>query len=216
MSYPAPLTATLTGASVGQLAYWRRNQPGKGILFAPEHGTRPRALYSYRDVIALRMFVRLRGELSLQKLRKVVAWLDQHSPDTHLSAHRIKAVRQQTAVWISPDGEYVDVVERPGQGAFKVVMDDVFNAFTAGNGRRVPDLREPTSGVIIDPAVRGGFPVLEGTRVPFDVIASLRAEGLAPDEIAELYPAVRPSDIDGAVELAALVAESGWRGTTAA
>jgi uncharacterized protein (DUF433 family) len=216
MSYPAPLTAALTGASVGQLAYWRRRQPGKGVLLAPEHGTRPRALYSYRDVVALRMFVRLRGELSLQKLRIAVDWLAKHSPDTHLSAHRMHAIPRQTAVWISPDGDYIDVVERPGQGAFKVVMDDVFNAFTASNGRRVPDLRQPTHGVVIDPEVRGGFPVLDGTRVPFTVIAGLRAEGLAPDEIAELYPAVRPSDVAGAVQLARLVAESTTPGSTAA
>ena len=66
MSYPPPLTATLSGATVGQLSYWRRKTASKGVLFAPEYGSRPRALYSYRDIIALRMFVQLRGDLSLQ------------------------------------------------------------------------------------------------------------------------------------------------------
>ena len=48
---------------------WRRKTASKGVLFAPEFGSRPRALYGYRDIIALRMFVQLRGDL-VQKGRK--------------------------------------------------------------------------------------------------------------------------------------------------
>ncbi len=155
MSYPPPLAATLSGASVRQLTYWRRNTPGKGVLFAPEHGTRPRALYSYRDIVVLRTFVQLRGDLSLQKVRKVVALLESMHPGTHLSAHKVKAEPGgATAVWVTPDGDYVDVLKSPGQRALKVVMDDVFGAFTTSDGRHVPNLGEPTTGVTIDPEVR--------------------------------------------------------------
>lgn len=217
MSYPTPLAAALSGASVPQLNYWRRNIPGKGVLFAPEHGSRPRALYSYRDIVVLRMFAQLRGDLSLQKVRKVVALLDQMHPGTHLSAHKLKSLPgEATAVWVTPDGEYVDVLKRPGQGALKVVMDDLFSAFTTSDGRHVPNLGEPTPGVTIDPEVRGGYPVIEGTRIPFHVVAGLCADGMPPKEIAELYPSVSTYDVEGAVELAQLVDQTTKRGPTAA
>src|SRR5262249_49494025 len=120
---------------------------------------------------------------------------------------RVQAVPgKQSAVWIAPDGSYIDVVERPGQGALKVVMEDVFEGFTSGTGRHVPSLREPARGVVVDPEVRGGFPVIAGTRIPFNIIAGLHADGLPPAEIAELYPSVTPEEIEGATELAELVA----------
>jgi uncharacterized protein (DUF433 family) len=174
-------------------------------------------LYSYRDIVALRMFVQLRGDLSLQKVRKVVALLEKHRPGAHLSTHKVKAAPGGgTAFWIMPDGEYVDVLEHPGQGSLKVVMDDIFNSFVTSDGRRVPSLREPAAGVSIDPDVRGGYPVIEGTRIPFNLVAGLRADGVPAEEIAELYPAVTSADVDGAAELARLVAENTWRGKTAA
>lgn len=209
MSYPPPLAATLSGASVRQLGYWRRNIPGKGVLFEPEHGRRPRVLYSYRDVVALRMFVQLRGVLSLQKLRRVVSWLAEHNPDTHFSAYHVRALDGgKSAVWISPDGEYIDVIQQPGQVGIMVVMQEVFRTFTTNAGRWVPDLGEPARGVTINPDVRGGFPVIEGTRIPFNVVAGLSADGLTPEEIADLYPAVTPTDIQGAADLAELVASN--------
>src|SRR5882757_4223376 len=105
MSYTPPLAATLTGASVRQLAYWRRNTPGHGVLFAPEHGTRPRVLYSYQDIVALRMFVQLRGVLSLQKVREVASYLLTNFPAAHLASHTVKAAPGgRTAVFVSPDG----------------------------------------------------------------------------------------------------------------
>jgi uncharacterized protein (DUF433 family) len=153
------------------------------------------------------MFVQLRGDLSLQRVRKVVLWLQQNHPDTHLSAHRVNAVPGgQTAVWVGADGSYVDVVERPGQGGLKIVMDDVFKSFRTRAGRFVPDLAAPADGVSVDPEVRGGYPVIEGTRIPFNIVAGLHADGLQADEIAMLYPSVTPREVEGASSLAALVA----------
>lgn len=209
MSYPPPLTATLSGATVRQLAYWRKSSLGKPALFEPEFSRSPRVLYSYRDIVALRMFVQLREELSLQRVRKAVRWLELQFPDTHLSAHRIKTVPgTTTAVWFTPDGDYVDVVQEPGQMGFKVVLQDLLSEFTTSKGRRVPNLGEPTQGVLIDPEIRAGFPVIEGTRIPFTLVAGLRDDGLSNAEICELYPTVTPREVAGAVELAHWVDES--------
>jgi uncharacterized protein (DUF433 family) len=78
----------------------------------------------------------------------------------------------------------------------------------------VLSLRHPVPGVEVDPDVRGGYPVVEGTRVPYDVVASLAADGLGPEEIARIYPSVDPSAVDGAAEFARRVERQ--RGVTAA
>jgi uncharacterized protein (DUF433 family)/DNA-binding transcriptional MerR regulator len=209
MPYAPPLAAALSGATIRQLAYWRRGTGSHGPLLSPEYGRTPRVLYSYQDIVALRMFVRLRQATSLQRIRKAVAWLQENHPDTHLSAHRIRAQPGgQTIVWISKDRDYFDIVEHPGQGGLQVVMDEVFDEFKTSSGRRVPDLARPAPGVSVDRDVRGGFPVISGTRIPYDIIASLHRDGLKPADIHTLYPAVGKGAVAGAAELAGLVAEN--------
>lgn len=207
MAFPAAVAAALSGATVRQLSYWRTQREGRPALLVPEYGTRPRVSYSYRDVVALRVFGQLRDELSLQKIRKAVSWLQENHPDTHLSAHSLKAEPSgRSIVWISEDGEYIDVVERPGQAGITVVMEDVFGAFVSRQGTTVPDLRHPAAGLQVDPGVRGGYPVIAGTRIPYDVVEGLRADGMPPSEIMDLYPGVAAVAVDGAAEFAQLVA----------
>lgn len=209
MAYPPPVTAALTGASIRQLSYWRHARKGTEPLLVPElAASGGRVLYSYRDVVALRMFVYLREATSLQRIRRAVSWLQETHPDTHLSTHRLKAhPRGRTIVWISPAGDFFDVVEHPGQQGIRVVMADVFGQFSIPDGRRVPNLANPAPGVQVDPQIRGGYPVIAGTRVPYDVVAGLKADGLDAADIAGLYPGVGPEGVDGAVEFAELVAD---------
>ncbi len=208
MAYPSPVTAALTGASVRQLSYWRHAHKGRAPLFVPELASGRRVLYSYRDVVALRMFVYLREETSLQRIRRGVAWLQATRPDTHLSTHRLKTgPRGKTIVWISPEGDFFDVVEHPGQQGIPVVMEAVFSRFVTRTGRPVPELATPTPGVEVDPQIRGGYPVVAGTRIPYHVVAGLKADGVDAADIAKLYPGVRPEGVDGAVEFAELVAK---------
>ena len=82
----------------------------------------------------------------------------------------------------------------------------VFRSFTTEDGRFVPDLANPAQGVVIDTEVRGGYPVLAGTRLPYDAVASLSEDGLTDTEIISLYPAATHDGITGARELAQLVA----------
>jgi uncharacterized protein (DUF433 family)/DNA-binding transcriptional MerR regulator len=208
MAYSAQLAATLSGATESQLRYWRRSRNGEPPLLAPEYGSRP-ASYSYRDVVTLRMFARLREEISLQKVRKAVAYVESQLPEgAHISEEQIRALPGGgSAVWISKDGEYVDVVEHPGQSGFRVLMEDIFRSFVTHSGREVPDLLHPAPGLVIDPAVRGGAPVAEGTRITYDRLATLRQDGLTVDEVRELYPWVSAESVNGATEFAHRVEE---------
>ncbi len=202
--YSTRLTAALSGATPGQLAYWRRDH-GHGPLLSPEYGTTPRASYSFRDVVALRICVKLRKETSLQRVRRSVAHLKAVTPTLHLSAHHLKS-DGHTIIWLTEQGDYIDTVEQPGQPGFAVVMEEVLRAFETANGRRVPDLRTPAQGLSIDDAVRSGYPVLAGTRIPYDTVAGLADDGLSDADIVDLYPNATHEGISGAKELAELVA----------
>jgi uncharacterized protein (DUF433 family)/DNA-binding transcriptional MerR regulator len=203
MAYSTQVTAALTGATVSQLRYWRLPRDGKEPLLAPEYGSRPSAAYSYRDIVALRVFTRLRERVSLQKIRKAVSYLERHLPGKHLSEQQLAAVPGgRSIVWISEDGDYFDIVEHAGQAGISVVMDEIFRGFRTDRGQEVPDLTRPASGLTIDPEVRGGIPVAEGTRVTYNTLAGLTRDGLSVDQIRELYPWVSPESVAGASEFA--------------
>lgn len=68
---PDFLAAALSGATTGQLRSWRQDR-GNGPVLCPELAAKP-ALYSFRDVLALRAFAILRQDVSLQKIRKALA-----------------------------------------------------------------------------------------------------------------------------------------------
>ena len=48
-------------------------------------------------------------------------------------------------------------------------------------------MSESESGIVIDPSVCGGRPVIKGTRIPAAIILELYEKGLSEDEICELY-----------------------------
>ncbi|MGW2614407.1 hypothetical protein [Streptomyces sp. NPDC001500] len=67
------MAAALSGATVGQLRTWRQDRDN-GPILQPELAARP-TLYSFRDVLALRVFAHLRQDVSLQKIRLTLATL---------------------------------------------------------------------------------------------------------------------------------------------
>lgn len=206
--YSSRMTSILTGATPDQLRHWRRDSETEPLL-APAGGSDGRALYSFEDVVALRMFVNLRRQTSLQKIRRAVRYLRTEHPETHLSTHHLKASPDgRTIVWIAEDGDVVDVVEHPGQAGIKVVMERIFGEFLTEDGRMVPDLSTPAPGLAIDEGVRGGYPVLAGTRLPFDDVASLIRDGLTNHEIIAIYPTATPEGIAGARQFAEMIEEN--------
>lgn len=69
MAYAPTMAAALSGATINQLRHWRNAQTKSGPLLMPEVSISPRVFYSFRDLLALRTFVRLRQNASLQKIR---------------------------------------------------------------------------------------------------------------------------------------------------
>ena len=88
VAYTTKMAAALSGATTSQLRHWRR-QTDVGVVLVPEVARSPRALYSFRDVPALRTFVHLRNSSSLQKIRTALGTLRNLGERDHLSSYRL-------------------------------------------------------------------------------------------------------------------------------
>ncbi|MFC4119047.1 DUF433 domain-containing protein [Nonomuraea zeae] len=199
MSYSPKLAAALSGATLRQLAHWRKASAGRGAVLVPEvSGIRP-ILYSFRDLVALRTCVKLRNDASLQKIRRALDTLrDDLREREHLSEYRL--VADGSTIYLVEPGQATDLVRRKANVVIHELVD-VLRPFYR-DGRHIPDLLQPRDHVTVDPAVRGGMPVIEGTRVPYDEVAALLRDGVSADRISEYFPSVTAAAAQDAMDFA--------------
>jgi uncharacterized protein (DUF433 family) len=170
VTFSPKLAAALSGATLGELARWRRT----GVLVPEISAERP-VLYSFRDVVAVRICIKLGGDVPLRRVRQA---LDVVGDDLDLLSGAVAVV--------------------------DVVVQDVPEPFDRGD-RRVPALLRPRDHVRVDPGIRGGEPVIEGTRVPYGDIAGLLRDGVPAERISEFYPGVTAEAARDAADLAEYV-----------
>jgi uncharacterized protein (DUF433 family)/DNA-binding transcriptional MerR regulator len=202
VAYPVKMAAALSGATVNQLRHWRSARTGP--LLAPEIATAPRALYSFQDVLALRTFVRLRENASLQKIRAAIGNLRDIGEAGHLASYRLVSDKGGGIQLVTED-QAVNLGKEPGQLQLVAVIGDIIAPFAARAGVLVPDLLRPRPGLAVDPETQGGTPVIAGTRVPYDAVASLMQDGVTAEQIAGYYPAVSAEAASDALDFARYV-----------
>lgn len=203
MPYPVKLAAVLTGASSSQLNRWRRD----GLL-APEISADRPILYSYRDLVAVRTFVKLRatGSLSIQRIRKSQESLREMDFNDHPAAYRFVTDGHIIALLDQDDEPAIDLTRHPGAAVMRFSLAEVFNEFKSRSGRTVVPFQRPAPGVQVKPSRMGGWPTIEGTRIAFDTISSF----IGDDErnfnyVSQFYPGVTQEAARGAVQLASQV-----------
>jgi uncharacterized protein (DUF433 family) len=181
------MASALSGATVGQLAYWRH---GEQQLLVPEVSASKPVLYSFRDLIALRAFVYLREKRPLQTIRRALSNLREIGETEHLSRYRLVAQGRKSIALVHAEGDgAVDLVEKPGQQLTVIKLGDILHSFPLGD-IEVPDLAQPRRRISVSPSVRHGHPVVAGTRVSYELVAGLVRDGVPPDEIKAYYPGV--------------------------
>ncbi len=192
---------------MNQLAYWRRQTRSDAPLLVPSAARSGRFLYSWADVLALRSIVYLRQVKSLPRIRKAVETLVrlEEAEWEHLARYRFVRT-PDTIIVETRAGRLIDLERQPGTMLEDILMEDVLKPFDTESGRRVPDLRRPRPFLSVDPGVLGGYPVLAGTRVPYDVVAGLAEDGYHEAEIIELYPSVKEGTVADASAFAKEVA----------
>lgn len=205
MSFSTSLVAAHSGLTERQVRYWSKPQRGRPALLQPEYRGRP-ALWSFRDLVALRMLAYMRVDegTSLRRIRNAVEALRRVTSEAHLSEHELRAAGG-TVLWFPDEGTGVDPVT--GQQASRVLLNDVLGEFRAKDGGRVLPLFRPYPDLSVDPEVLSGFPVALGTRVPYDMIAGLVRDGVPPAEVRGYYPSVGVDGARDAVKFAHFVEE---------
>lgn len=100
--------------------------------------------------------------------------------------------------WKSPSAEQCDVEIRLAGGVIRIELKNACSRLA----KRWRALRNATQMVISDPTIRGGEPVIRGTRVPVYVIADLMRQGAGLREILEDYPSLDAQMIRAALAYA--------------
>jgi uncharacterized protein (DUF433 family)/DNA-binding transcriptional MerR regulator len=195
MSFPVKVTSVLTGASISQLRHWKQTS-----LLIPEISERPYR-YSFRDLVALRTFVKLRSAQPLQRIRKAMLSLEQLDLTDHPSKYHLVA-SGNTILLVEQNETATDLLIHPGNQLI-ATMADVFAPFENLQGRTVIDFRRPRPHLEVREKRIGGWPTIEGTRVPFDVVADLLADpALGPRDVARIYPNVGEAAARDALDFA--------------
>jgi uncharacterized protein (DUF433 family) len=205
VAYPPYMTAALSGATVRQLAHWRR-ETSSGAVLIPEVSPSKPILYSFRDVVALRTCVYLRKEASLQKIRRAIGNLRSLGELDHLSKYTL--VSENESIVLVESDSATDLVKQPGQTVM-AEMSNVLRPFLNKNEVEVPALLRPREHIAVDPEVRSGHPVITGTRVPYENVAGLVADGVPADSIGDYYPSVNEAAAVDALSFAKYV--DSWR-----
>ena len=141
--FTAEQASHFTGCTSHQLRYWDRIGLVKPTVQST--GGRPgvRRLYSFRDVVALRV-VRslLDGGMSLQRVRRAYEYLRKKAGlDEHLS--EVKLVTDGVSIFkvCRDDGEVLDALKE-GQMAFFVALGDIVRSVDARVAQYVYDRQE--------------------------------------------------------------------------
>lgn len=191
MAFTIEMASFLTGATNYQLRSWKT----KGIVVPEVRSERP-MLYSFRDLVALRTITRLRSRNPLQRIRRALDTLSDQELQEHISEYRFATDGRSIKVWT--EAGFLDLVNNPGQWEF-VSLEDIYAPFENMNGREVPHFLQPSDGIELRADRLGGWPLIEGTRVPFDCITDLLSdEDMSIEEIQEYYPNVSASAVEQA------------------
>jgi uncharacterized protein (DUF433 family) len=156
-------------------------------------------LFSIRDVIALRSFVKLRNKVSLQKIRKAVGQLPNLEDLTdHPGAYEFGT--DGNTVVVRRGDELIDLVKEPGTRVL-ATLEDIFAPFTARTGGAVPPFLQPRPNLAVDLRRSGGLPTIVGTRLVYDNVAALVRTGEVPyDRVSYFFPGVTPEAVADAVD----------------
>jgi DNA-binding transcriptional MerR regulator len=115
--YSGTRAAQIVGITYRQLDYWARTDLIRPSL-ADATGSGSRRLYSYRDLLELRVVKKLLDAgISLERVREVFAYLRQRAESDIISAHLVISGK---SVLLCDGDQLVDVVQR-GQGVLNLL-----------------------------------------------------------------------------------------------
>ena len=191
--------ARLAGVSERQASYWAWQgvlQPS--ILY--DRTRRPtRYLYSFQDVVGLRVIGLLRNRygLSLQMLRKAGKQLNQHAdrPWSELTFW----VRGKELFVFDPDRDALISADGCRQVTEKIEIERVVSDVEREAKKLARRQPEDIGQAERHRNVLGNQLVVSGTRVPVTAILSMARAGYSDEEIVAAYPSLTGEDVRAVV-----------------
>ncbi len=181
----------LTGLSARRLQYWDETDFVRPSI-AARHGRGAPRLYSFRDLVQLRVAALLRDRLSLQALRRLKDALDVEAPFAEL---RFASTSESEMVYLEQQG-IPEAVRQPGQivMTFNVPLTEI----RADLNQRIAELRrrrgvgklQKTRGVV------SGKLAVAGTRITAAAVQRLLMAGWDEQLISDQYPELTRADIE--------------------
>ena len=188
--------ARLTGITISQLRYWDRTG-----FFQPEYAYERRGdafsrIYSYLDLVTLKVIARLRKSVPLQRLRTVKQKLASINPSLWRGV--TLWVHGGEVAFLHPEtGDPEEVVS--GQRLMKIALSDV----TDDLDDKVRELRRRDKGKVglveRHRGVMHNAPVIGGTRIPVAAVRSFHEAGYTAEQIIAEYPSLTPTDVETAL-----------------
>lgn len=187
--------ATLTGLTVRQLRHWDRTK-----FFAPSLANDNRSfsyarLYSFRDLVALRVLNSLRNDagVSMQHLRHVKVRLLALGEGWHTTT--LFVLKKKVVFFNSATQSNEEVVS--GQGVLQIPLEIV----AENMNERVKAWRQRDASRAGQVETRQGLstPVVAGTRIPVENIKAFAEAGYTVEQIMREYPTLTRSDVEAAL-----------------
>ena len=184
--------AQLTGISIGQLRYWDKTE-----FFQPEFGWSERSvvysrIYSYLDVVSLRVISRLRKHVPLQRLRVVKEKLAEHNPDIWRSL--TLWVDGKEVAFLHPNSKKPEQVVT-GQKIMQLPMADAMDDLEAKVESLFKRSKDLSGQIDQHRLVMRNKPVVAGTRIPVSAIKAFHEAGYSAAEIVAEYPTLTFDDV---------------------
>jgi DNA-binding transcriptional MerR regulator len=188
----------LTGVSLRQLRYWARDQFFAPSLQPDADAGRSLRLYSFRDLVCLKILGHLRNEIgvSLGHLRDVKNRLSHLGED--MWTKTTLYVLNKRVIFENPEtGKKEDIVngQKILEIPLKIVSSDMKKAVLSIRKRQTN-----TIGRIDIHQIGRRNPVIAGTRIPVQTIKEFHEAGYTSDEIIAQYPTLTKCDIEVAIK----------------
>jgi DNA-binding transcriptional MerR regulator len=123
MGYRGPTASTVAGITYRQLDYWART----GLVepsVRPAHGSGSQRLYSFRDILVLKVVKRLLDTgISLQQIRAAVQHLRDHGSD---DLAKVTLMSDGVSVYECTSADEVVDLLQGGQGVFGIALGRVW------------------------------------------------------------------------------------------
>jgi DNA-binding transcriptional MerR regulator len=161
IGYRGPTACAAAGITYRQLDYWARTRLVEPSV-RPAHGSGSQRLYSFRDILVLKVVKRLLDTgISLQQIRAAVQHLRDHGSD---DLAQVTLMSDGVSVYECTSADEVVDLLQGGQGVFGIALGRIWRevkgdlavlpAVRAEDGYAATDLRTPMSSAQDDLAKR--------------------------------------------------------------